>query len=283
MTKTSNAIKSLSTIFALAISTSISVPAFAVVNFVPHRAVYDLEMKSARERSGVKSVRGRMVVEIDGSSCDGWTVNFRLVNDFRLPRGKKRLIDIRSSSWEAGDGSRLTFTEREFIDNRPTQTTRLSASQKDGKVTLKTPKKSSFTIPSNSVFPIAHQMRLIEKAKQGILRDKSTVYDGADHKNIHEAIAFIGKAIDKSKAKSKAKKIEGKGAASLINNAMSWPVSVSYFALKGKTQQDTPNQQVSFRLYENGVTGDLVIDYGEFSLKGTLSHLEKLPASKCEK
>ncbi len=279
MTKISIGNKVVLATFGAIISVAVATPAFATVNFVPHRAVYNLEMKTSSARSGVKGVRGRMVVEIDGSPCDGWTVNFRLVNDFRLPRGKKRLIDIRSSSWEAADGSRLDFTEREFVDNRPTQSTRLSASQKDGKVTLKSPKKSSFSIPTDSVFPIAHQMRLIEKAKKGILRDKSTVYDGADHKNIHEAIAFIGKPSKKSMTNN----VKGNGVASLINDAKSWPVSVSYFSLNGKTPQDTPDQQVSFRLFENGVTGNLVIDYGEFSLKGTLSHLEKLPENKCDK
>jgi len=269
--------KSLSSLFGAAICIAVSTPSFAVVKFVPHRAVYDLEMKSASKRSGVKDVRGRMVVEIDGSACDGWTVNFRLVNDFRLPMGKKRLIDIRSSSWEAGDGSRLTFSEREFVDNRLNQTTRLTASKKASEVILKKPKKFSFSIPKNTIFPIAHQMRLIEKAQKGELRDKSTVYDGADHKNIHEAISFIGQPT----AKKTPKNIEGNGVADLIGNVRSWPVSISYYALKTKTPQDTPDQQVSFRLYENGVTGNLVIDYGDFILKGTLSNLEKLPVSKC--
>ena len=277
MSKFSIVTKSISNMFAVAVLVAASTPAFAVVNFVPHRAVYDLQMKSASDRSGIKAVRGRMVVEIEGSACDGWTVNFRLVNDFRLPMGKKRLIDIRSSSWEAGDGSRLTFSEREFVDNRLNQTTRLSASRKAGEVTLKKPKIFSFSIPKNSIFPIAHQMRLIEKAKKGILRDKSTVYDGADHRNIHEAISFIGKPSVKKALKT----VKGKGAAELIGNVESWPVSISYYALKTKTTQNTPDQQVSFRLYENGVTGDLVIDYGDFVLKGTLSHLEKLPISKC--
>ena len=277
MSKLSLLSKTVSILIGAAVSIAVSTPAFAVVNFVPHRAVYDLKMKSSSKRSGVTAVRGRMVVEIEGSACDGWTVNFRLVNDFRLPMGKKRLIDIRSSSWEAGDGSRLTFSEREFVDNRLNQTTRLTASKKAGEVTLKKPKISSFAIPKDSIFPIAHQMRLVAKAKQGVLRDKSTVYDGADHKNIHEAIAFIGQPT----AKKMSKDVKGKGVSELIDNVRSWPVSISYYALKTKTQQDTPDQQVSFRLYENGVTGDLVIDYGDFVLKGTLSNLEKLPVSKC--
>lgn len=255
-------------------------PAHAISGVAPHRAVYDLELKSARKRSGVKDLTGRMVVEITGSVCEGWSVNFRIVNDLQLPRGKKRLIDSRSTSWEAGNGRTLSYFEREFIDNRPTQTTRLKASLKDHKVVQKQPKKVSFSIPDGAIFPISHQLRLIKKAKAGEFRDKSIVYDGADHLNIHQAISFIGKARQRGKAPAL---LKGKGAQELLANKKAWPISVSYFDIKGKDQQDTPSQQVSFIMYENGVAGDLVIDYGEFAMKGKLTYLEKLPTSKCEK
>ncbi len=267
------------TVAMLGLSLMMETSAVAFVNLSPHRAVYDLKLKSARARSGVKDLTGRMVIEMTGSVCEGWSVNFRLVNDFQFSRGKQRLVDSRSTSWESGDGSRMSFLEREFIDNRPYQVTRLKASLNDGKVRQKKPKILVFDIPQDAVFPVTHQMRLIEKARGGILRDKSVVYDGADHDNIYQAITFIGK---KRIGTKQSRNLKGNGENALLNNTISWPVTVSYYSLKDKEHQDTPSQQISFLMYENGIAGDLTIDYGDFAMTGKLTHLDKLPQHKCE-
>jgi hypothetical protein len=36
-----------------------------------------------------------------------------------------------------------------------------------------------------------------------------------------------------------------------------------------------------FTLYENGVTNDLVMDYGKYALSGSLEHLEPIDAADC--
>jgi len=253
---------------------------FAGVNLSPHRAIYDLKLKEAHKRSGIKDLTGRMAIEITGSNCEGWSVNFRMVNDFTLSRGRQRLVDSRSTSWEAGDGEKMSFYEHEFIDNRPQPTTRLKASSKNHKVLQTLPKKLEFTIPEQAIFPVTHQKRLIEKARNGDLRDKSIVYDGADHDNIYQAITFIGKKhVDENKSRN----LKGNGEKALLKGTVYWPVTVSYYSLKDKNQQDTPSQQIGFSMYDNGIAGDLTIDYGDFSMSGKLIHIDKLNQSKCDK
>jgi hypothetical protein len=44
----------------------------------------------------------------------------------------------------------------------------------------------------------------------------------------------------------------------------------------------TPSYQIDYRLYQNGVGGDLVIDYGEYTVEGKLSSLEYLKEKKCK-
>lgn len=68
-----------------------------------------------------------------------------------------------------------------------------------------------------------------------------------------------------------------------MQNVRAWPVTVSYYPIKEKAAKDTPSQQVSFTMYENGVAGDLVIDYGDWAIKGKLKYLKPLKPSKCEK
>ena len=35
-------------------------------------------------------------------------------------------------------------------------------------------------------------------------------------------------------------------------------------------------------MYENGVTTEMLFDYGTYSMKGTLSHYEALPPTSCD-
>jgi hypothetical protein len=56
-------------------------------------------------------------------------------------------------------------------------------------------------------------------------------------------------------------------------------VSIGYFEPKGGDL--TPSYQIDFRLYENGVSRELLIDYGDFSIHGTLTALEYLKAPGC--
>ena len=58
-------------------------------------------------------------------------------------------------------------------------------------------------------------------------------------------------------------------------------MAISYFET-GKDKQDSPPvYELAFRYYENGITADLKIDYGEFAIQGEMKELEMLPVSKC--
>ncbi len=54
-------------------------PALAVPMLQPHRAVYDLSLDNASDRSDITGITGRMVYEFNGSACEGYTVKFRFV------------------------------------------------------------------------------------------------------------------------------------------------------------------------------------------------------------
>ena len=62
----------------------------------------------------------------------------------------------------------------------------------------------------------------------------------------------------------------------------SWPISVSYYdPSQSSAGEEVPSHQMSFMLYDNGVTGDISIDYGNFKLKGALTSLEMLEKPDC--
>ena len=88
----------------------------ADLKLAPHRAFYTLELDEAEERSGIQGVSGRMVIEITGSSCDGWVVNVRFANAFTVQKGQSRVLDNADSYFESGDGKLLRFTSRQYVN-----------------------------------------------------------------------------------------------------------------------------------------------------------------------
>ena len=49
----------------------------------------------------------------------------------------------------------------------------------------------------------------------------------------------------------------------------------------GELGEELPTYQMSFTLYENGVTNDLVMDYGDYALSGSLEEIEPLADQGC--
>lgn len=45
--------------------------------------------------------------------------------------------------------------------------------------------------------------------------------------------------------------------------------------------EEMPSYQMRFTLYENGITNDLVMDYGDYALAGALQQIEPLDRPVC--
>jgi hypothetical protein len=61
-------------------------------------------------------------------------------------------------------------------------------------------------------------------------------------------------------------------------------VSISYYDEQPKPEADgeqTPVYQVSFEMYANGVANRLRLNYGDFTLRGSLASLEFLDQPDC--
>ncbi len=86
----------------IALATS---PVFAAgaVPLVQHRAVYDLKLADASDRSGISAINGRMVYEIRGSACEGYTVRFRYVTQSDT-RDATQITDQQTTTFEDAEG-----------------------------------------------------------------------------------------------------------------------------------------------------------------------------------
>jgi hypothetical protein len=243
---------------------------------VAHRAVYDLELKDASDRSGISSMYGRMVYEFNGSDCSGFTTNFRFVT--QIDTGDStRLSDQQTTTFEDLTKRVFKFETKSFTDEQLDKDVQGAAEddQKGIKVQLKQPASKEVDL-AESRFPTEHMLDIIQNAKLGKNFFEARVFDGSDDgdKSL-VATTVVGKqetpAADDPDA----------GKAGAFAKTPFWPVTVAYFNEKSKGDE-TPVYRMSFKLYENGITRDLTMDYGDFVLTGKLSKLDLLDVKACK-
>ena len=100
------------------------------------------------------------------------------------------------------------------------------------------------------------------------------VYDGSDGgMKLFDTLSVIGREASAPSTDPLAADAEG------LKGVRRWPVTVSYF--DGAKPDGEPNYVLGFDLYENGVSGALNINYGNYALTGRLSKFELLPQKAC--
>ncbi len=154
--------------------------AAAATGLIAHRAVYDLELKDASDRSGIAGMYGRMVYEFDGSYCQGFTTNFRFVT--QIDTGDSvRVSDQQTKTFENLKDGKFTFDTKSFTDDQLDKEVNGAAQdQPDGvKVDLKQPASRELQL-AESRFPTEHMLDVIQNAKDGKRFFEARVFDGSD-------------------------------------------------------------------------------------------------------
>jgi len=248
---------------------------------VAHRAIYEMTLDDARTASGITGIDGRMVFEFTGSECDGYSLNMRMVTQMTDSQGQTNLTDLRSSTWEQGDGQKFRFQSAQYLNDKLGDVTMGRAVRESPnqavKVRLSQPSHAELDLSGQVLFPTQHSLALIDAARAGQSLFQARIYDGSEKgRKVYDTTAFIGSKVE---AGSDADKLEPAAKEKGLGELASWPVSIGYFEPKGGDL--TPSYQIDFRLYENGVSRELRIDYGDFSIHGTLSALEYLKPTEC--
>lgn len=249
---------------------------------VSHRAIYEMTLDNARSASGITGIDGRMVFEFTGSPCNGYSLNMRMVTQMTDSQGQSNMTDLRSSTWEQGDGKKFRFQSAQYLNDKLGDVTMGRAVRENPsqtvEVKLSQPSRAEIALTGQIFFPTQHSIALIQKALSGQTIFQARIYDGSEKgRKVYETTAFIGTLVepgaddDDLEAPAKEKK---------LGELLSWPVSIGYF--EPKDGDLTPSYQIDFRLYENGVSRALLIDYGDFSIQGTLTSLEYLQAKECK-
>jgi hypothetical protein len=263
---------------ALLVGSAHAAAAAQPVTMASHRATYELSLSDNDGGKGVEAARGRIVFEFTGSSCEGYTQNFRQVTELSGGDIGTRLSDMRSSTYEEGDGSGLRFNTETRIGPGPGEVTDGFAQKQDGKVVvqIKKPKAGKLEIAPAVVFPTEQIKQLIQAGRNGTATLSLKVFDGSEQaRKVYETFSIVGKAVAPDKEVEEPLRKAG------WDKLQRWPVTISYFE-DGQADSQKPLYVISFELLENGVTRALKLDYGDFGLKGELTRLDVLPSKPCD-
>ena len=251
------------------------VPAFAVPALQAHRAVYDLTLKKASDRSGITGISGRMVYEFNGSACEGYTVKFRFVTQIVTAEGTK-LTDQQTTTFEDAEGKTFSFVTKSFVDQNLDKEVKGIATKdaKGLKVDIDKPEKNSLELAATQ-FPTQHLVELIGKAEKGENFYQTNLFDGSEDANkVMTTTVVVGKKAEADKADPEAPAL-----AKLATDKY-WPVDIAYFDDSAQNGEEVPEYRISFKLHENGITRDLTMDYGDFSMTGKLVNLSLFDQTK---
>ncbi len=248
-----------------------------------HRAVYDLSLQGSTGTRPVEAARGRIVIDFRGDACRGYTMQTRQVTELTSGETGTRVSDLRSTTFEGGDGREFRFKTTTLTDDKPSAPVDGSANAADGTLTIKLKGRGKpITVQGSVLFPSAHMKRLVQAARAGQTTVSVKVYDGSDDgTKVYDTFAVIGHGATgpaEAAAGDRDKPLQSGPIAAVKH----WPVTLTYYT-DGEGER-TPIYTLAFDLYENGVSGRIKLDYGEFALVGSMTALDldtKAPAKGC--
>jgi hypothetical protein len=250
----------------------LSGPAMAA-ELAPYRAIYSFSLVSTKPASGIVGASGAMFDEI-GDACDGRTEEER--SHLRLDYDGEDSVTLTTSlvDWEAKDGLSFRFNQRRTrngaLDEELKGEAKLDGPGKGGSAEFSKPEETRLTLAPGVLFPMAHTRFLIERARAGERLASAWVFDGGALENAAQVSAAIGPPLARA---------GGKKPTDPLLDRPSWRMRLAYFP--PDSEAETPDYEETIQLLDNGVVRDMLLDYGDYSLRVKLDDIEALPKPRC--
>ncbi len=254
------------------------------IQLAPHRAIYEFTLGKVRSEKGISALSGRMVYEFTGSACDGYTQTMRFVTRTAAASGAVSVSDQRSTSWEDDPGMRYRFQSSQYRDQKLIEQTAGTATRGEGsediRVDLTRPEQAKTAIGGGAMFPVQHSMKLLDAARRGRTNFTSDFFDGSDGgQKSYSVSAQIGKQMTAGFNRSLPKV----GQVDKLDSIGAWPVMLSYYDHGTEGKDAIPVYEMGFVIFANGVSRRLMIDNGEYAMKGELSEFTLIDPTPCRR
>jgi hypothetical protein len=259
------------------------------VDIASHRALYTMSLAGAKTDSGVTGAHGEMGYQW-GETCDGWTVEQRYTLTINYAESQDVKIVSNFVTWESKDGTRYRFNQKETrngtVDQEIRGQAQLDGPGKGGTISFEKPQTQTMKLPPGALFPSAHTILLIERAQAGDNFVSRQVFDGATVEGAVLVSAVIGPKIEPP-AKADADKTSAGGKSADPDPSLNdpvlqrpgWHIRLAFFPADQNAEK--PDYELGMTLLDNGISRDMVIDYGDYKINAKLNKIEALGHPRC--
>ncbi len=266
-----------SVLLVVMLASLLAVKSAAAASVAPHRAAYDLSLKTASGDSDIVSVSGGMTFEW-ADKCDAWEVRESYL--MRVLNNRSREVKFAADyvGWESKDGLRYKFEikRREFGESKVIRGSAwLTGIGGAGIAEFKEPERDTFVLPPGTVFPTQHTLLLLDTARRVERFDQRMLFDGSEFEG---AVPVSSVLLDPRSAELSPDLSKEAARSPLLLESM-WPMTIAFFDAE---ESDAPAHfELQMEIQANGVATSVVLDYGEFQVDGVLARLEALADPGC--
>ena len=234
-----------------------------------HHAAYDLTLDTIHGGETV-AASGHMTYQVS-DACTSWATQQQL--DLRTVTRDGGAVELVSdyATLEAKDGRHLAFDMKQKSNGVVTQQLRGEAvvdASGAGQIRYTLPQKTIVTLPAGTLFPMAHTAAIIRAARAGLKSIAPTLFDGTGTDGAQDTyVTILG--WHAAPSNSSQPELAGLGTSR---------VHVAFFSRTPATI--TPDYESAMRYFDNGVADQLSMDFGDFTMLGTMRSftLPKTPA-----
>ena len=186
-----------------------------------------------------------------------------------------RTSDLRNTTFEGGEAHDFRFRTVTVLNGEPSPAvdgTAEAAEAEGPSRDAQGTEEDQFTAGGPVLFPSLHMRRLVQAARAGQTTMSAKVFDGSDDgRKVYDTLAVIGR---RATARASASAIGSRQAAARGRDGRRAALAVTPELLHAGEGERTPIYTLTFDLYENGVSGALKLDYGDFAILGDMTRLE---------
>lgn len=254
-------------------------PACAESGLVSHAAVYDIALQSTEGgASSVVHAGGKMRYSVR-KVCDAWQTETVFSLDISYELSGIDTTNWKQTTIESADGCRFDFDVfiRENGEDRRDLAGKARCEAGKKILRLSVPAKSEAVFPKNVAFPMQQIVTLINAAKAGKKDVSGYVYDGTRPEALHSMHAVI----NPPESGVRGGKINGD--ADLLENRQSWWFNIAFYPefKTGRPDDGKPLYEAAVRYYDNGISDEVIQDFGAYKLRSVLAGLKRLPDVPC--
>ena len=236
-----------------------------------HRGIYSLTLDRARENATIVDVSGAMVFEII-DACESWASRQRFTMTLRNREGTELETGSDYATLESMDGRNLRFSLTHMtqgaVKSRVAGQAELTADG-SGVARYSEPEVKELPIPAGTLLPNTHTIATLNAARAGQRLLVAPIFDGTTADGAQQTTTVL------SPWQGPQPVPEAPSLSTLGSSRM----RIAFFEPDGEQAGGarTPSYEVSLRYFENGVADDMIMDFGDFTVRAKLMKLEDAP------